>query len=73
MSLVETIDFSKPFENFAEERGKLLFEWAEQTWRGFLKQILQVMEGDDITDQDFAMLCNQLACVHSAQHPNKHA
>ncbi len=73
MTINRKVDLLKPIENFADERGKHLFEWAERTWRGFLSQILQLMEGDDISDQDFTMICDRLARVHSAQHPNKHA
>lgn len=73
MPAINKVDLSKPLEKFATQQGGQLFEWAEQTWRGFLSQILQLMEGDDISDRNFIMICDRLARVHSAQHPNKHA
>jgi hypothetical protein len=72
MGLINVISSSDPIENFAAEHGKQLFVWAQQTWRGFLTQILQLMEGDNISDQDFTLICNRLARVHSAQNPNNH-
>ncbi len=73
MPIITKVDLSKPLEDFATARGDQLFAWAEKTWRGFLEQILQLMEGDDISDHDFTTICDRLARVHSAQHPIKHA
>ena len=73
MGLINVISSSDSIENFAAEQGKQLFVWAQKTWREFLTQILQLMEGEDISDHNFTMLCNRLARVHSVQNPNKHA
>lgn len=73
MGLISVTSFSDPIENFATEHGKQLFIWAQKTWRGFVMQILDLVEKEDISDQNFTMICDRLARVHSARNLKMHS
>lgn len=63
VSTITKIDLSKPIENFAAKRGEALFDWAWGTWKGFVLEVLQVLEKDEISDEDFVLICQKMNLV----------
>lgn len=60
MPTITKIDLSKPIENFAAKRGEALFDWAWETWKDFVREVLQVFEKDEISDENFVFICQKI-------------
>lgn len=65
MPTITKNDPSKPFESFAAKRGEMLFNWAWETWESFAREILQILEKDEISDENFVTICREItiACT----------
>jgi hypothetical protein len=60
---ITKIELSKPIESFAEKRGEALFNWAWETWESFAREVLQILEKDEIPDEDFVTMCREMTVV----------
>jgi hypothetical protein len=62
---ITKIDPSRPLEGFAAKRGEVLSNWAWGTWESFAREVLQILEKDEVPDRDFVVICKKMTLVYA--------